>query len=761
MKKNLTITDEEINAFVTFGAWVEGLPTGDPDNDNDERLYNWMDRLPTTNDKPMVAAALSYAAWRDWHVFPVPPGTKKSYKSERFSGGRNWGATTDAKEINRDFKRWPKAGIGIVTGPKSGIFVVEADTLEGHDVDGLTAIKELQKKHGELPHTLKACSPSGSEHYYFNYPEGFTITNSVGRIAEGVDVCGDGGMVVGPPTERPGKGKYRWLNQNPVADAPQWLIDLCKEDVIERQPNEDKQADPKLVAAAMAIIPNDDLDWESWNSIGMACWAATGGSDEGLEAFDQMSQKSEDKYNPTETMKRWQGYFRSPPSRIGFGTLHHLADQASPGWRETYEAQELERAYASMRELSQEADASKPEAAKAEECKPSIHASPFKWIDPSKIPQREWVYRPDYIRKFSSLTLAPGGAGKSTAVIAEIVAMVSGKSLLGVRPAQPLRVWYWNGEDPADELQRRIAATCKHYGITKEDIGDRLFVDSGRTMPIVIAEDDKSGTRVAVPTMTEVIETLKANKIDVFIIDPFVSVHRVAENDNTGIEKVAKSFSNIAEAANCSVMLIHHSRKTYGQDITAEDGRGASALLAAVRAARTLNVMSKEEAKNFDIEEGERRRYIRSDNGKSNMTRPADKADWYRLESVELGNSGFGSVGGDEVGVATKWEAPEFAARIADTEGILKVQAVMDAGGPWRESPQSQKEPWVGLAIGEAFSYISSGSMPQRARKHVNETIAAWLKDGWLKCVEKSDDKRVLRKYIEVGKRPPAPPAVD
>ena len=64
----------------------------------------------------------------------------------------------------------------------------------------------------------------------------------------------------------------------------------------------------------------------------------------------------------------------------------------------------------------------------------------------------------------------------------------------------------------------------------------------------------------------------KANKIDVIVVDPFVTTHRVNENDNASVERVAKSWSKIAEAANCSVMLVHHSRKTGGEAATVDEG---------------------------------------------------------------------------------------------------------------------------------------------------------------------------------------------
>ena len=95
------------------------------------------------NISQMCAAALDYAA-RGWEVFPAPPGKKKSYKAAKHSDGVPWGKTTDPKIIIKDFLRWPGANVAIVTGVTSGIFVIEADTPEGHGVDGLASIKVLE-----------------------------------------------------------------------------------------------------------------------------------------------------------------------------------------------------------------------------------------------------------------------------------------------------------------------------------------------------------------------------------------------------------------------------------------------------------------------------------------------------------------------------------------------------------------------------------------------------------------------------------------
>jgi AAA domain len=67
-----------------------------------------------------------------------------------------------------------------------------------------------------------------------------------------------------------------------------------------------------------------------------------------------------------------------------------------------------------------------------------------------------------------------------------------------------------------------------------------VFIDSGRTMEIILATTKKGETTIADPVVDAVIKTIKENQIDVLIIDPFVSSHRVTENDNNAIEAVVK-----------------------------------------------------------------------------------------------------------------------------------------------------------------------------------------------------------------------------
>ena len=99
-------------------------------------------------------------------------------------------------------------------------------------------------------------------------------------------------------------------------------------------------ADPLDVVAALAVIPPDDaLNWDYWNKIGLATWAATGGSLSGLAAFAAWTERITAKHD-RKPRERWDHYTRHDdrPPQAGAGTLFHLAREARPTWRKPSEA---------------------------------------------------------------------------------------------------------------------------------------------------------------------------------------------------------------------------------------------------------------------------------------------------------------------------------------------------------------------------------------------------------------------------------------
>jgi hypothetical protein len=98
-----------------------------------------------------------------------------------------------------------------------------------------------------------------------------------------------------------------------------------------RQASAELTADEGYLARALAFVPNVDVEWKDWCDLGLAIYGATSGSNSGLDMFVAWSKRS-DKYDARETLQVWDGFERSPPDRIGAGTIIFKATQASPKW---------------------------------------------------------------------------------------------------------------------------------------------------------------------------------------------------------------------------------------------------------------------------------------------------------------------------------------------------------------------------------------------------------------------------------------------
>ncbi|SFM99695.1 ATP-binding protein [Methylobacterium pseudosasicola] len=379
-----------------------------------------------------------------------------------------------------------------------------------------------------------------------------------------------------------------------------------------------------------------------------------------------------------------------------------------------------------------------------------IRATPFVYRDPATIPPRDWVYGRHLIRRFLSTTVAPGAVGKSSLVLVEAIAMVTGRPLLGVSVPKPLRVWVANLEDPLEETERRVAAICLHYGIDARELEGRLFLDSGRTAEIIIATRQRDGVKIAEPVIKDLTASMVENDIDHMVVDPFVSSHRVTENANDEIDIVAKAWNRVAEAANVSIELVHHVRKGQGGqgEYTVEDGRGAGALLAAARSARVLNHMTKDQAEKAGIPTN--RGFFRVDNGKANLAPPPDKSDWFQLVSVSLGNGPPGILDyGDHVAVVEPWEWPDpFEGVGADDlrAAQSEVAGTIAAGARWRLNVQSPD--WVGIPIARALK-LNHDDKGHRSR--ISRMLKVWIETGMFAVVEGKDGKGKPRDYVEVG----------
>jgi hypothetical protein len=370
-----------------------------------------------------------------------------------------------------------------------------------------------------------------------------------------------------------------------------------------------------------------------------------------------------------------------------------------------------------------------------------ISATPFVWRDPASIPPRQWLFGKHYIRGYATGTVAPGGTGKTAMTIVEALSMSTALDLIGGNPNPvPLKVWLWNLEDPAEEIARRIAAAVQHHGIDPVTLAGRLFVNSGRDTPLVIARKVKDTIKVLEPVVDALVAEIRANGIDVLIVDPFVSSHSLPENDNAAMDAAVKAWARVAHQGNCSVELVHHSRKLGGEEASVESARGGSAFVDACRGVRVINRMSTEEAGKLGISEP--RFFFSMMDDKPNMAPPpTSKRDWFQLVSVALPN-------GDDVGAVDRWEKPNPLDDVTP-DHLARVQALF-AESAYRESDQSPE--WGGYAVANVLDIDigdKSGRTPEQnaARAKVKDILRKWMAAGAIGIETRKDQNRIERRF--------------
>lgn len=172
-----------------------------------------------------LEAARLYSA-RGWRVVPIKPGEKRPPM-----GRWQDAASSDLITIESWWTGlYRDHGIGVATGSGSGIFVLDVDVANGKE--GMATLATYEERFGRLPATPTVVTPSGGLHYYFALPDGVEIRNDAGkRIGLGIDIRGEGGQVVAPPTRR-GPDVYAWLDgtfELEPAQAPDWLLKRVSE----------------------------------------------------------------------------------------------------------------------------------------------------------------------------------------------------------------------------------------------------------------------------------------------------------------------------------------------------------------------------------------------------------------------------------------------------------------------------------------------------------------------------------------------------
>ncbi len=317
------------------------------------------------------------------------------------------------------------------------------------------------------------------------------------------------------------------------------------------------------VRAALAIIPNADIHYDEWVRVGLAAFSATAGTGEGFEAWQAWSAKS-NKHHDAECLRVWQSIRRSPPKRIGFGSLCYMARAinplfVAPSWVKTVEPPPTSNGFDFDPETGEILTPPKPAT------KPATGLMTIAQIE--AMPDPEWLIDGLLPERGLIVPYGPPKVGKTFVVLSMALHIAAGKPWFGRAVKQGVVV-YIAGEGLGG-LSTRIKAMRARYEISADV---PFFV---RPKAVNFRDPNMVQELIALAR-----EAAQGQPIAIVVIDTLArAMPGVDENSAQEVGLVIAHCDTVRDALECAVAPIHHG----GKD--AERGmRGSSAIHGAVDA---------------------------------------------------------------------------------------------------------------------------------------------------------------------------------
>lgn len=237
--------------------------------------------------------------------------------------GRN-DCTSDKNVLERLWGNRDNLNLGIATGIESGIFVVDVDGFEGCET-----LRKLEEDFGKLPETYTVATPRGGFHYYFQYPDKRVVSRN--NKFHKIDIKGDGGYVVAPPSRHAVSERYKVVKDIPIAKiSPTWgknIMEVYKapkinHDLYTNAHKNEWSVDEvhKMLQCVSADCPRDP-----WIMVGMAL--QDGGYD--FSIFNEWSQTAPHRYDYSAAVNTWKSF--APGGGITMGSL--INEAKLNGWK--------------------------------------------------------------------------------------------------------------------------------------------------------------------------------------------------------------------------------------------------------------------------------------------------------------------------------------------------------------------------------------------------------------------------------------------
>lgn len=468
-------------------------------------------------------------------------------------------ATQDPDQIRAWWRRWPDALVGVPTGARTGLLVVDFDS---HKAD--EAAREWINEHTDwLLQTRSHKTLNGGRHYLYGLPPGALYGSGVnltlgGGTRVGIDLRCEGGYIIWWPL-------HGGVSTGEIAALPPGLVDERRIEKRELPPLPAQSPaawarDRQRLADALAWL--DPSSYETWSRAGMALHLHSGGSDDGFMLWHawsagEITGEVPASYSGIEDCRyHWASYRQDKP-RDKMVTVASLFQQAKGnGWAPPSARQELPPmpdAPADDPGFSADDDRGAKAAGDGAAAGqgPPRELLPLEWADDL---EDDPTYEPMLVdglleRQGKSMVFGASGSGKSTLVIDWCCGIAAGRLVGGRHTSRGLVAYV--GAEAVEGARRRVRAYRKHHQIARGALPLAIYkqplsFEPAMVRALVLTMKAAAAAR-GMPVVLVVVDTLAANE--------------PGKEDAEHFGRVTAALDIFARELECQALVVHHAGK--------------------------------------------------------------------------------------------------------------------------------------------------------------------------------------------------------
>lgn len=261
---------------------------------------------------------------------------------------------------------------------------------------------------------------------------------------------------------------------------------------------------------------------------------------------------------------------------------------------------------------------------------------------PSAITPRPWMVDRMLMLHETTVWLAAGSAGKSSAALALAAHLALGKDFGPFKTHTRCKSIVYNGEDDVAEQSRRLYAVCQCYGFDYAEVSAQILLLSEDQVELKLAVAAGPDAAENSTMVRQLVDLASNPEVGAIIYDPLVDVHAVDENSNIHMNVVMKVIKRVGKMANVASLVLHHATKggasrTDDRAGNADISRGASAIINKARIAYTMMSASLQDVEDYGLQDADRGMWVRMDDAKMNLSLASlEPLLWFRKEGVKI-----------------------------------------------------------------------------------------------------------------------------